>query len=132
MFMSGSVVTVSATPAVGFAFDGWTAGGVLASTARDFSFSITNGGRSLVANFSEIPKMIPARAKNGTHLIVARPENAFGYVLEESTDLVTWTPSSRANTTTAGQKKRRRPDQRTEHLLPPKAPVMRHEKPRTR
>ncbi len=103
-FTNGSLVTVSATPAPGFAFDGWTADGLLASTARNFSFSVANGGRSIVANFSEMPKVIPVPAGDAAHLIVVWPENAVGYVLEESTDLVTWTPSSRAITTAAGQK----------------------------
>ena len=104
MFMSGEVATVSATPAAGFAFDGWTVGGVLASTARDYSFSVANGGRTLVANFSELPKMIPAPAGDASQFTVSWPESAIGYVLEESTDLVTWNPSARPVTTAAGQK----------------------------
>ena len=49
-FNSGSIVTVTANPNVGFAFTNWTEGGVEVSTNTNYTFTIS-GNRTLVANF---------------------------------------------------------------------------------
>jgi len=53
-FAQGSVATVTATPAAGFIFTNWTAGGVAASTSSSYTFTM-NGNIALVANFTAIP-----------------------------------------------------------------------------
>ena len=53
-FAQGAVTTVTATPAAGFIFTNWTAGGVVASTSANYTFTM-NGNIALVANFTAIP-----------------------------------------------------------------------------
>ena len=53
-FNEGSSVTVTATPAEGFAFVNWTEGGTEVSTNAAYTFTL-NANRSLVANFEELP-----------------------------------------------------------------------------
>jgi hypothetical protein len=50
-FASGTSVTVTATPNVGYAFTKWTENGILVSTKASYTFPV-NQNRSLVANFS--------------------------------------------------------------------------------
>ena len=49
---SGSTVTAGATANSGYAFSGWTEGGVVVSTDAGYVFKLT-GNRTLVANFTE-------------------------------------------------------------------------------
>jgi hypothetical protein len=50
----GLPVTVTATPAHGFVFSGWTENGVVVSTPTPYTFSAA-GPRALLANFSHAP-----------------------------------------------------------------------------
>lgn len=50
-FASGTPVTVTATPNVGYTFTNWTEAGNLQSTSANYTFNIT-GNRNLVANFT--------------------------------------------------------------------------------
>lgn len=50
----GSVVTVVATPNLGYAFANWSEGGVPVSTSASYAFTAT-ADRSLVANFTLVP-----------------------------------------------------------------------------
>ncbi len=50
-FNSGSSVTVTATPNLGYIFTNWTESGTVVSTNQSYQFTIT-GNRTLVANFA--------------------------------------------------------------------------------
>jgi hypothetical protein len=50
-FNSGSSVTVTATPKIGYTFTNWTENGVIVSTNTDYLFNLS-GNRILVANFA--------------------------------------------------------------------------------
>ena len=50
-YLSGTNVTLTATPKLGFAFVNWTENGNIVSTSPSYSFT-ANGDRTLVANFS--------------------------------------------------------------------------------
>jgi hypothetical protein len=52
-FNSGSSVTVTATPNVGYSFTNWTENGNIVSTDTSYQFTIT-GNRTLVANFAAV------------------------------------------------------------------------------
>jgi uncharacterized repeat protein (TIGR02543 family) len=52
-FNSGSSVTVTATPNVGYTFTNWTESGTAVSTNASYTFTIS-GNRTLVANFTAI------------------------------------------------------------------------------
>ena len=52
-FISGTLVTVSATANSGFTFTNWTDGGAIVSTDSTYTFTIT-GNRNLTANFTKI------------------------------------------------------------------------------
>jgi len=53
-FNSGTLVTVVATPNVGFTFNNWTENGIIVSVDQSYSFTII-GNRVLVANFNALP-----------------------------------------------------------------------------
>ena len=53
-FNSGSTVTVTATPNVGYTFNNWTESGITVSVDANFTF-ILMGNRILVANFNTLP-----------------------------------------------------------------------------
>ena len=53
-YNSGSVVTVSAAPVIGYNFVNWTENGTQVSTGLTYSFTI-NGNRTIVANFTLNP-----------------------------------------------------------------------------
>ncbi|MEK7719671.1 MAG: ice-binding family protein, partial [Bacteroidota bacterium] len=53
-FNSGTSVTVTAVPNVGFTFTNWTEGANIVSTNANYLFTIT-GNRTLVANYSAMP-----------------------------------------------------------------------------
>jgi len=51
---SGTSVTITATPNVGYTFTNWTEGATIVSASSNYTF-IISGGRTLVANFALIP-----------------------------------------------------------------------------
>jgi uncharacterized repeat protein (TIGR02543 family) len=53
-FAQTSVVTVTATPNIGYVFTNWTDNGTVVSTSSSYQFTIA-GNRALVANFKVIP-----------------------------------------------------------------------------
>jgi hypothetical protein len=53
----GQRVTVTATPASGYAFTSWTEGGTVVSTAASYVFTVT-GNQTLVAQFSPIVSVV--------------------------------------------------------------------------
>ncbi|PKP10505.1 MAG: hypothetical protein CVU08_13555 [Bacteroidetes bacterium HGW-Bacteroidetes-3] len=53
-FDEGSLITITATPNVGYTFDNWTENEVVVSTSANYEFILT-GNRTLVANYSLIP-----------------------------------------------------------------------------
>ena len=53
-FDYGTIVTVTATPNVGYAFLNWTSGGALVSTSQNYTFTVS-GIYNLVANFMMLP-----------------------------------------------------------------------------
>ncbi|MTK53237.1 family 43 glycosylhydrolase [Paludibacter sp.] len=50
IYSNGSSCTLTATPATGYAFSGWTEGGVLVSSNASYTFTVS-GSRTLVAGF---------------------------------------------------------------------------------
>ena len=103
-YMNGDLATLTATPNPGYAFIGWTESGTIVSPAVDYTFTVT-GARTLVANFIALPPLAIAPGAPGANVMVLSwPAAAAGWVLEETADLVTWTPSVRVITTSAGQK----------------------------
>lgn len=52
-YQEGESVTVTATPAEGYTFSGWTENGATVSTSESYTFTVT-GSRALVAGFAEI------------------------------------------------------------------------------
>lgn len=104
---NGASVTLTATPASGYVFSGWTLGGAPAGTQNPVTFDAL-GDYHFVANFAQIqvPPMALANAATPGQLALTWPDadTAGGWILEESTDLVNWTPSTRVITTANGQK----------------------------
>ncbi len=66
-FNHGASVTVVATPASGYQFTNWTEGGTAVSTNANYGFTVT-ASRSLLANFSLIPKVLNLTGSGGTVL----------------------------------------------------------------
>ena len=52
-YTSGSIISVTATPATGYQFANWTEGGSVVSTSTNYSFTVS-ANRTLVANFNQI------------------------------------------------------------------------------
>lgn len=104
IYQSGDPVTVSAIPNQGYAFTGWKENGVLVSSDADFSFNAA-GSRVLTASFLAVPEVTLAPSVPGSNTLrLAWPANAAGWSLEESADLIHWTPSTRVPTTNGDNK----------------------------
>lgn len=67
-FNYGTSVTVRATPASGYQFTNWTEGGSSVSTNASYTFTV-NGNRNLIANFSQIPRILTLTGPSGTPLV---------------------------------------------------------------
>ena len=100
-YATGGVVTLLATPAVGYQFTGWTEGGIVVSSSNSFSFNAA-ANRALVANF--VPIVGVTNVTPGS-IGFAWPESATGWVLQESADLsaASWTTTALPITTSGGQ-----------------------------
>jgi hypothetical protein len=99
-YATGSTVTLTATPAAGYRFTGWTENGIPVSDSAVFSFT-SSANRTLVAQFVPI---LGIHAGAPDEIQLSWPASAVGWTLEESPDLSvgTWTLSNRAITTADG------------------------------
>jgi uncharacterized repeat protein (TIGR02543 family) len=66
-FNYGALATVSATSAFGYQFANWTEGGSAVSTSASYAFTVS-ASRNLLANFSQIPKVLNLTGSGGTAL----------------------------------------------------------------
>jgi len=101
-YASGANVTLTATPDAGYQFVNWTENGTVVSTAPSYSF-IVGAGHSVIANFTLIIPQLAASAPAAGNVTFEWPAALPGWQLEESTDLATWKPSTRAITSAGGQ-----------------------------
>ncbi len=97
-----SVSAVAHTNA-GYSFVNWTEAGVPVSTATNYSFTAA-AARSLVANFAPIPVPMTLTNSSRTNLSFSWNPAATGWVLQESSDLIAWTNSTRPLTTNGSQR----------------------------
>ena len=67
-FNHGASVTVRATPATGYQFTNWTENGSAVSTSANYSFTVS-GSRNLLANFSQIPRLLTLTGPEGNNLL---------------------------------------------------------------
>lgn len=76
---------------------------MIVSTDADYTFTVA-ANLALVATFAPPPIIATAPAPSGVNVMtLSWPAARLGWSLEESPDFVTWTPSARVITTTAGQ-----------------------------
>lgn len=101
VFEENVPVTVSAKARQGYVFLGWTDDGNPVSAAINYTFTSTLP-RNLVARFAALPKIIASGAVASGQVTFTWPETP-DWVLIESSDLVTWTPSIRTINTANGQ-----------------------------
>ncbi len=66
-FNHGASVTIIATPATGYQFTNWTENGSAVSTSANYTFTIS-GSRNLLANFSQIPRLLTLTGPEGNNL----------------------------------------------------------------
>lgn len=99
-YATGSNAVLTATPAAGYRFTGWTESGAVVSQNESITFPAT-ANRTFVANFVPI---VEIGAATGT-LDLVWPASAAGWALEESPDLSpgSWVPSTLTVTTSGGQ-----------------------------
>lgn len=101
-YISGgnAVLTAAANP--GYYLVNWTEGGVETSTLADYTFTV-GANRVLVANFATLPVVEITVPSVSTGDFQFTWPSTLNWTLEESADLLTWTPSTRAVTTSGGQ-----------------------------
>lgn len=86
-YTNGTIATVTAAPAPGFAFSKWTENGKSVSTASSYQFTnVVN--RALVANFVAAPQL-SMRSPQVNALTFTWPTNFVGFGLQRSLDLGT-------------------------------------------
>ncbi|MBL9182971.1 MAG: hypothetical protein JNN17_12590 [Verrucomicrobiaceae bacterium] len=101
-FVSGGNVALRATANPGYYLVNWTEGGVETSTLADYTFTV-GANRTLVANFAPLPVMnLAPPATVAGDFQFAWPAT-LNWTLEESSDLLNWTPSTRVVTSSGGQ-----------------------------
>ena len=97
-YTNGTVTTVMATPAPGFAFAKWTENGKAVSRSGSFQFTnIVN--RAMVANFVPMPPLSFSQPQSGI-LALTWPTSSTGLFLQQNGDLGTtsWVPVTNAAT----------------------------------
>jgi hypothetical protein len=100
---SGTSCTLSATANAGYYFVNWTEGGVETSTLSEYTFTV-GADRVLVASFAPLPVVgITSPAVPTGDFQLSWP-STLNWTLEESVDLLTWTPSTRLVTVSGDQK----------------------------
>lgn len=99
---SGAACTLTATASPGCYFVNWTEAGIEQSTQASYSFT-ASANRSLVAVFARLPVMNVTPAAAAGDFVFAWP-SSLNWTLEESGDLLSWTPSTRIITISGGQK----------------------------
>lgn len=67
-FNHGASVTVRATPATGYQFTNWAENGSAVSTSANYTFTVS-GSRNLLANFSQIPRLLTLTGPEGNNLL---------------------------------------------------------------
>jgi hypothetical protein len=95
-YATGGTVTLSASAADGYRFNGWTENEIPVSASAILSFTCS-ANRILVAHFVPILGIHPVAPDN---IQLSWPASAAGWTLEESPDLSagSWIPSNRAVT----------------------------------
>lgn len=101
VFDSGSEISLIAQPAFGYIFNNWTKDGTVVSTSPTLNLTAT-AASSFQANFLAIPP-VAMSATAGGGMKLSWPAADAGWILEESTDLQTWTPSAQPLTNINGQ-----------------------------
>lgn len=101
VYENGAAVTVTATARPGYIFLEWieAANHVSSDTSHTFTAA---GPRNLTARFAALPKIDTSPAPTPGQLIFTWP-NTPDWVLQESSDLVTWTTSTRTINTSGGK-----------------------------
>lgn len=100
---SGTSCTLSATANAGCYFVNWTEGGVETSTLADYTFTV-GANRTLVANFAPLPVVGMTAPPAPTGDFQLTWPSTLNWTLEESADLLMWTPSARPVTVSGNQK----------------------------
>jgi hypothetical protein len=98
-YATGSNVFLSARASPGYRFTGWTENGSIVSENTNYSFSAA-ANRTLVANFVPIVGIDSSALGS---IVLTSPASANGWLLEESTNLSTWLPSSLPVNSAGGQ-----------------------------
>ena len=80
-YPTGGMVTLTATPAPGYRFTGWTESGTLIGANESHSFAAA-ANRALVANFVPIIRAATNGPQNS--IVLSWPESASGWILQES------------------------------------------------
>lgn len=101
-FALAGVSAVAQTNA-GYRFVNWTEGGVPVTSATNYNFNVA-APRTLVANFALIPVPMSLSNPSRTNLAFAWNSAATGWVLQESSDMISWTNSTRPLTTNGSQR----------------------------
>ena len=100
----GAGVTLSATSNAGNTFTHWLEGSTVVSTSPNYSFTV-GGARTLVAVFNPIPDVAMTPGAPGSDVQLLSWSDADPYwILQESTDLVTWVNSPRPVSASGGRK----------------------------
>ena len=81
-YTGGDTCTLTATPSIGYAFDGWTKGGVVVSTEATFSFTVTESA-TYVAHFWEVQTLHFITAGNWSNASNWQG-GALPYILDEA------------------------------------------------
>lgn len=94
VFDNGTTATVVATPAEGYAFEGWWDNGTLASTSATYEFTASLN-RSLVAKFMPVPTLFVKSSPAGV-LSLQWPTNFAGFVLQANANVgsTNWTSAT--------------------------------------
>lgn len=85
---NGTIATVIAEPAPGYAFSNWTENGNIVSASSSFEFTnVVN--RDLVANFVPLPPRLSVSMMQPDTLAFTWPTNHTGFLLQQNSDLDT-------------------------------------------
>jgi uncharacterized repeat protein (TIGR02543 family) len=107
LFLAGDAASLTASANPGYAFHGWMENGASVDAPQQYDFTVT-GTRTLVATFLALPPLVSAPAADGPpgmHAItISWPAPSAGWILEESADFMTWSPSARVIATINGRK----------------------------